>query len=128
VSLLRDFFKYDSVVMPFFINSKEEQRALVVLINVATSTVDLFDREREHDNHDISDTVLHMMDMASKIQDLEFTEDQIDGGVSGVCVSREEDMLVAMCYIAECHTFNRPVDLEIFNVEEERLKIVDCLL
>ena len=45
--------------------------------------------------------VLHMMDLASHIIEIEFTEDQIDGGVEGVCVSREEDMLISMCYIAE---------------------------
>lgn len=66
-------------------------------------------------DHDISNTVLHMMDLASKIQELEFKEDQIDGGVEGVCLSRDEDMLVAMCHIAECHTFNKPIDLDIFS-------------
>jgi hypothetical protein len=43
-------------------------------------------------------------------------------------VSKEEDMLVAICHIAECITFNRPVDLEIFNVELERQKILDTFL
>lgn len=33
-----------------------------------------------------------------------------------------------MIYIAECFTFNRAVDLETFNVERERNKIVDVLL
>ena len=61
-----------------------------------------------------------MIDLASKISEVEFAEDQIDGGVEGICVSRDEDMLVAMCYIAECHTFNRPIDLEVFSVKQER--------
>lgn len=79
-------------------------------------------------DHDISDTVLHMMDLASQISGIQFSEDQIDGGVEGVCVTRDEDMMVAICHIAECLTFNRPVDLEILNIEKERSKIVNALL
>lgn len=40
-------------------------------------------------DHDISDTVLHLMDLASRIHDMEFNEDQIDGGVEGVCVDKD---------------------------------------
>ena len=69
-----------------------------------------------------------MLDLASKIQTIGFNEDQIDGGVEGVCVQNDEDMLVAMCHIAECVTFNKPIDLEIFNLELERQKIVDVFL
>lgn len=69
-----------------------------------------------------------MVDLASKIAGLEFQEDQIDGGVEGVCVQREEDMLVAMCHIAECCTFGKSIDLQVLNVKEERLKLVGALL
>ena len=79
-------------------------------------------------DHDISDTVLHMMDLAAKIQEIDFNEDEIDGGVEGVCVEKEEDMLVTVCHIAECVTFNRPVDMEIFNVEQERHRILDVFI
>jgi len=37
-----------------------------------------------------------------------------------VPVDKEEDMLVAMCYIAECVTFNRPIDLDSLDVELQR--------
>jgi hypothetical protein len=47
---LRDFFKFDAVVLPFFSDTEDDKRALVVVIGVATSTVDLYDREREHDS------------------------------------------------------------------------------
>ena len=117
INKLKDFFKYDTVVLPFFFDEENDRRALIVVIRVATCTVDLYDRERESDSkcnsflnhidHDISDTVLHMLDLASNIIELDFSEDQIDGGVEGICVGKEEDMLVAMCYIAECVTFNR---------------------
>lgn len=74
---MRDFFKFDAVVLPFFSDTEDDRRALVVVIRVATSTVDLYDREREHDSklasftiliiidHDISDTILTMMELAS---------------------------------------------------------------
>lgn len=72
--------------------------------------------------------VLHMLDLASGIIDIEFNEDQIDGGVEGVCVGNEEDMMVAMCYVAECLTFNKPIDMEMFNVTQERMRITDAFL
>lgn len=84
----------------------------------------MYDRERETDSnsisindldHDISDTVLHMMDLASRIQDREFNEEMVDGGVEGICVQEEEDMVIAVCHIAECITFSRPIELDIFN-------------
>jgi hypothetical protein len=63
------------VLVPFFNDTKEDRRALIVVVRVATCTVDLYDREREDDSkwrcltnlldHDISDMVLHMMDLAS---------------------------------------------------------------
>lgn len=52
----------------------------------------------------------------------------VDGGVEGICVEKEEDMVVAVCYIAECITFNRPIEMDIFNATEERAKILDTFL
>lgn len=36
--------------------------------------------------------------------------------------------MIAMAYIADCFTFNRSIDLETFNVNRERNKMVDLLL
>lgn len=47
---LRDFYKNDIVLLPFFSDTKSDRRALIVAIRVATSTVDLFDRERDEDS------------------------------------------------------------------------------
>ena len=52
----------------------------------------------------------------------------MDGGVEGVSAENEEDMLVTMCYIAECMTFNKPLDLEGLNVEYQRQKIISVFL
>jgi hypothetical protein len=122
---MREFFKYDFVIMPFFSDTTSDKRALIVVLRVSTSSVDLYDRDREEDSkcllpnvldHDISDAVIHMMSLASKISDIEFNEDQIDGAVERVCATNDENMLVAVCHIAECLTFNRPVDLEAINI------------
>jgi hypothetical protein len=69
-----------------------------------------------------------MMDLASKIVDRDFSEDQVDGGVEGICVETDEDMIVAMCYISECISYGRTVELETFNVELERNKVIDTFL
>ncbi|MFS8160375.1 MAG: hypothetical protein ACMG6E_09260 [Candidatus Roizmanbacteria bacterium] len=69
-----------------------------------------------------------MMDIASKMQRFEFNEDQIDGGVEGICANCEEDMVVAMCHIAECITFGKQIDLETLNIERERQRIVNTFI
>ena len=37
-------------------------------------------------------------------------------------------MIVAVCYIAECITFNKQPDLETFNVNYERQRILNVFL
>ncbi len=48
-----------------------------------------------------------MMEIASGLIDQDFDENQIDGGVEGLCVKREEEMIVAVLHIAECITFGK---------------------
>lgn len=96
----------------------EKENKIVRLIYILSYSID----------HDISDTVLHMMDIAAKIQNLDFNEDQIDGGVEGVMVETDQDMVVACCYIAECITLNKEIDLDTFDPDYERQKIVDTFL
>ena len=50
INQLKDFFKYDVVILPFFVDEADDQRALIVVIRVATSSVDLYDRERQIDS------------------------------------------------------------------------------
>ena len=57
-----------------------------------------------------------------------FDESMIDGGLKQVSCGCEEDYLVAMAYIAEQFTFKRAIDLERFNVDRERNKMVDLIL
>lgn len=79
----------------------------------------------------ISEEILNLLENAASLttkSGVVFNEDVVDGGVESVSVECEEDYLIAMLYIAECFTFNRSVDLETFNLERERNKIVDVLL
>jgi len=50
ISQLREFFKYDFVIMPFFSDTTSDKRALIVVLRVSTSSVDLYDRDREEDS------------------------------------------------------------------------------
>jgi hypothetical protein len=43
-------------------------------------------------------------------------------------VDKDEDMIVSVCYVAEQITFNRMPDMEVFNVNLERQRILDAFL
>ncbi|CDW73763.1 UNKNOWN [Stylonychia lemnae] len=125
---LQYFGKYDYVMVPFFIDEVNDKRCLIVQINNNMQQVDLYDKERETDNHDISDTVLHMMELAAKLQDQSFHDDKIDGSVEGVPVDNDEDMIVACCHIAEQMTLNYQIEMQDLDVDRERTKILYSLI
>lgn len=50
VALLRDFYAYDWVLMPFFFSTTGDRRALMVSIEVKNSGVELYDKERCDDD------------------------------------------------------------------------------
>ena len=69
------------------------------------------------------------MEIASKLQDIELNEELIDADMEFIQgVEEDEEMLVTMCYIAECFTFGREPDLENLNLEYQRKHIVDVFL
>lgn len=80
--------------------------------------VDLFDVEyRDNDNHDISNSVVHVMDVASRLHNIELNEDLIDADIANIQgITNDEDMIPTICYIAECFTFGKEPDLDNFNV------------
>jgi hypothetical protein len=53
INILKNFFKYDIAVMPFFIDEEDDKRCLIVLVKVSNNQVDLFDRERDEDSKTI---------------------------------------------------------------------------
>lgn len=79
-------------------------------------------------DHDISDTVLHMMELAAKLQDQSFHDDRIDGSVEGVPVDNDQDMIVAVCHIAEQVTQNYYIDMQDLDIDKERTKILYSLI
>ena len=143
-----EYFNYDLVLLPFFFDSLEqnplvenhkhvyiknedtgemetlcgcehEKRAVMVSVKVLDNSVDLFDVEhRSNDNHDISNSVLHIMEIASKQQDVELDEDMIDAEIENIDgIKRDEDLVVVTCYIAECFTFGKEPDLENIDLD-----------
>ena len=76
----------------------------------------------------ISDEVVNIFENAARCNGDDFQEDDVDGGIQSVCVACEEDYMIAMAYIADCCTFSRNIDLETFNVNRERNKMIDLFL
>ena len=76
----------------------------------------------------ISQEVINIFSAIASLTGREFNETMIDGGLNSVCVTCDEDYMIAMVYIADCLTFKRNIDLETFNVNRERNKMVDTFL
>ena len=49
--LLKDLFKYDIAIVPFFFDETNDNRCLIVVIKIAKNSVDLYDRERTSDSN-----------------------------------------------------------------------------
>jgi len=64
---LQNFYKYDIAILPFYINEEDDQQVSVVVIRIQEKLVDLFDRARTTDNHNLSDDVLYMLNIADEI-------------------------------------------------------------
>ena len=76
----------------------------------------------------ISEEVLKIFTSCASYFGEEFTTDMVDGGTHEVCVSCDEDYMVAMAYVADCHTYKREVQLESTDWERERCKMVDLFM
>ena len=76
----------------------------------------------------ISEEVMKIFTNCAKFYGEEFDIERVDGGTCEVCVSCEEDYMVAMAYVADCHTYKREVNMEKFDLERERSKMVDLYL
>ena len=57
------------------------------------------------------------MDVASRLQNIELNEELIDADIENIQgVTEDEDMVVTICYIAECFTFGKEPNLENINI------------
>ena len=76
----------------------------------------------------ISGEVIKIFTNCAKYFGEEFDVGMVDGGTSDICVDCEEDYMVGMAYVADCHTYKRDVNLEKFDLNRERNKMVDLYL
>jgi len=69
------------------------------------------------------------MDVASRLQNIELNEELIDADIENIQgVMEDEDMIVTVCYIAECFTFGREPDLDNIDLDFQRKHIIDVFL
>ena len=80
--------------------------------------VDLFDlKSREKDNHDISISVVHVLEIASHLHNIYLNEDLIDADMLNIPgVETDEEIVAFMCYIADCFTSSKEPDFENIDV------------
>ena len=76
----------------------------------------------------ISEEVMKIFTNCAKFYEEEFDIEMVDGGTCEVAVDCEEDYMVAMAYVADCHTYKREVNLEKFDIVRERSKMIDLYL
>lgn len=77
---------------------------------------------------DISENVLNLLDMAASMNEFQFEEEDVEGKVHEVESESEEDMIVYACYIAECLTFKKEIDISKKGIQLLRCKIVDTIV
>jgi hypothetical protein len=69
-----------------------------------------------------------LLDQAGVLNETRFDDEEVEGKINEVDADTEEDMLVFSCYIAECLTFKRPIDIQSKGVKYLRNRIVDAIL
>jgi hypothetical protein len=72
--------------------------------------------------------VLSLLDHASSATEVHFEDDDVQGKVHEVDADTEEDMLVYLCYISECLTFKKPIDIESKGIKHLRHRILDAII
>lgn len=76
----------------------------------------------------LSEEVITLFANIAKLQGRPFDEGDINGGSDELEITCDEDYLVGIAYVADCHTFARETDLDNFDVDRERAKMVDLFL
>lgn len=51
------------------------------------------------------------MDQVGSLNGVKFDDDEVEGKIHEVEADTEEDMLIFACYIAECLTFKKEIDI-----------------
>ena len=85
---------------------------MVVHMNPLTLDAELFYRPNDAiDNGDVSENVLNLFELAGEENGYPVSDDQVEGCVQEIQAESEEEMLVYACWIAECLTLRKEVDL-----------------
>ena len=77
---------------------------------------------------DISEQVLNLLDQIGHANGVRFDDDEVEGKIHEVEADSEEDMLVFACYIAECLTLKKDIDIQSKGVSYLRNRIVDSII
>jgi hypothetical protein len=72
--------------------------------------------------------VLNLLDLAGVQNDFHYEDEEVEGKVHEIDAETEEDMVIYSCYIAECLTFKRAVDISSKDIIILRNKILDAFL
>lgn len=149
--MMKDISENEVVLIPFYpeVNnpneSEPQQTAMLVELRLESWTATLYTKAgdrltgstiggegtpnpTEQTADMISEEIVSMFTNAAKFVGTEFNQDMVDGGTSEVCVTCEEDYMVAMAYVADCHTYKREVNLENTDWNRERNKMVDLFM
>ena len=59
---------------------------------------------------------------------MSYEDEEIEGKVHEIEAETEEDMVVYACYIAECLTFNKKIDISSKGIKFLRNKIINAIL
>ena len=69
------------------------------------------------------------MQIASDLQAIDLNEELIDARTENCSnIETDEDMIVCICYIAECFTFGREPDFKNLDLETFRKHIVELFI
>ena len=68
------------------------------------------------------------MDQAGSLNNVNFDDDEVEGKIHEVDADSEEDMLVFACYIAECLTLKKDIDIQSKGIKYLRNRIVDAII
>jgi hypothetical protein len=66
--------------------------------------------------------------VASTVNEVTFDDEEVEGKVHEIEADTEEDMIVYACYIAECLTLKKPIDISQKGIKYLRSRIVDALI
>ena len=123
---LRKFNNYKVVLIPVF--SQEENSISLVEVDVAQLKIDLYCREGQEGNEELSEMVLSMLRIQRQLIEEELDEDAVDGGVEEVPADSGAQMLIAVCSLAEKKTFGEGIDLQGLDLQFQGKRLLDLII